>query len=152
MDVSRRLNGVGVEQDALFLTDRADLCDGQDGADLVVGIHDRHEAGVVADGVAHLLGGDRSGLADRQKLHLEALLFEPLQRMENGMVLKRGGDDVLFPLARAELRRRKQRLIVRLASAGGECDLPRLTAETRGNAFPCALERLRGLLADGVQA
>ena len=55
VQVARRLHGVGVEQDALFLAHRADLRNGQDGADLVVGVHDGHQAGVGPDGVRHLL-------------------------------------------------------------------------------------------------
>ena len=48
--MSRRLHGVGVEQDALLPADRADLRNGLDGADLVVGVHDGDQAGVGPDG------------------------------------------------------------------------------------------------------
>ena len=49
--MARRLHRVRVEQHALFAADRADLRDGLDGADLVVGVHDRHKAGILADSV-----------------------------------------------------------------------------------------------------
>ena len=100
--VSRRLHGVGVEQHALFPADRADLRDGQDGADLVVGVHGGDQAGVRPDGVRHLLGGDGAGGAHRQQLDLKALLLQLFQGVENGVVLKGGGDDVLFALALAD--------------------------------------------------
>ena len=54
VDVERnladRLHGVGVEQDALLLRDRADLGDRLNHADLVVGGHDRDEDRLVGDG------------------------------------------------------------------------------------------------------
>ena len=40
------------------MADGADLRDGQDGADFVVGVHDGHQAGVRPDGVRHLLSRD----------------------------------------------------------------------------------------------
>ena len=52
------LHRVGVEEDTGLLTHSANLGDGQDGTDLVVGIHDGDQTGVGADGVANLLGGD----------------------------------------------------------------------------------------------
>ena len=78
LHVARRLDGVGVEQNALFLADRADLPDGLDGADLVVGEHDGHEAGVVADGVGDLLRGDEPVRVHVEQRHLKALLFQAL--------------------------------------------------------------------------
>ena len=74
--VARRLNGVGVEQDALFPAHGADLLNGQDAADLVVGVHDGHETGVRAKGALHLLRRDRADGADGQKLDLESLFFK----------------------------------------------------------------------------
>ena len=47
--MARGLHGVGVEGDALFAAERADLGDGLHRADLVVGEHHRDEAGVGAD-------------------------------------------------------------------------------------------------------
>ena len=148
----RRLHGVGVEQDARLAADRADLRDGENRADLIVGVHDRDEAGVVADGVTHLPGGDGTGRADRQQLHLEALFFKALERVQNGVVLKGGRKNVAFSFARAEHGGGAQRLIVGLAAAGGEDDLARLAAETGGDPLARVLQRLGGLLPDRMQA
>ena len=45
-----RLNRVGVKEYAVLPANLADLGDRLNGADLVVGGHDRDEAGVLADG------------------------------------------------------------------------------------------------------
>ena len=150
--MARSLHGVGMEEDARFFADCTDLCDRQDRADLVVGVHDGHEAGVRADGCLDLLGGDGADLADRQQLDLKALFFELFQRVQHSMVLKRGGNDVLFALLRAEPRGGDDGLIVGLAAAGGEVNFARLTAETGCDGLARRLKRLRGLLADGMQA
>jgi hypothetical protein len=63
-----------------------------------------------------------------QKRYLKALLFQPLQGMQDGVMLKCGGNDVLFALARAEIGGGGNGLIVGLAAAGGEIDLARLGA------------------------
>ncbi len=39
VEMTGGLHGVGMEQDTFFPADRADLRNGQDGADLVVGVH-----------------------------------------------------------------------------------------------------------------
>ena len=75
VQMPRSLHGVGMEKDASLFANCADLGDGQHGADLVVGVHDGHKAGVRADGALDLLGGDGANLADRQKLDLKAPLF-----------------------------------------------------------------------------
>ena len=64
--VARSLDGVGVEQGTFWARQmRADLPDGLDGADLVVGVHDGDQAGVRPDGRLHLLGGDAAVCVDR---------------------------------------------------------------------------------------
>ena len=152
LHVARRLDGVGVEQNALFLADRADLPDGLDGADLVVGEHDGHEAGVVADGVGDLLRGDEPVRVHVEQRHLKALLFQALEGVQHGVVLERGGNDVLFALARAKIGRGGDGLVVRLAAAGGKVDLARLGSKAGGHVGPGRLEHFLGLLADGIEA
>ena len=152
LHVARRLDGVGVEQNALFLADRADLPDGLDGADLVVGEHDGHEAGVVADGVGDLLRGDEPVRVHVEQRHLKALLFQALEGVQHGVVLERGGNDVLFALARADVGRGGDGLVVRLAAAGGEGDLPCLGAQTPGYRFARRGERFRRFLAECIKA
>ena len=122
------LNGVGVEGHARFFTDGADFRDGQDGADLVVGVHGGDQTGVGTDGVLHLLSGDVVSLPDVQIGNFKALFFQLRQRVQHGVMLKSGGDDVLFALLLAVAGGGDDGLIVGLAAAGGEDDLPRLAA------------------------
>ena len=139
VEVASGLHGVGVEQDTLFMAHGADLGDGQDGADLVVGVHNGHQAGVGQDGVSHLLGGDGAGGAHRQQLDLKAFLFQLFQGVENGVMLKGGGDDVLLALALTDAGGGDQSLIVGLAAAGGKGDLPGRAAQTGGHGLSGAL-------------
>ena len=148
----RRLHGVGVEQHARLAADFADLGDRQNGADLVVGVHDGHETGVRAKGALYLLRRDRADGADGQKLDLESLFFKLFERVQHGVMLKSRRNDVLFALARAETRGRENRLIVGLAAAGGEVDLTRRGIQARCDALARILQRLGRLLPDGVQA
>ena len=68
------------------------------------------------------------------------------------MVLEGGGDDVLFALARAERGRRQQGLIVRLAAAGRERDLPGVAAKVLCHRLARSLQGLRSLLPQRIQA
>ena len=139
VEMTGGLHGVGMEQDAFFLADSADLRNGQDGADLVVGVHGGDQAGVGADGVRYLLGGDGADGAHRQQLDLKAFLFQLFQGVENGVMLKGGGDDVLLALALTDAGGGDQSLIVGLAAAGGKGDLPGCAAQTGGHGLPGAL-------------
>ena len=148
----RGLHGVGVEQHARLAADGADLADRQDGANLVVGVHDGNQARILADGVFHLLRRHGTDGADGEQLDGEALFFELLERVQHGVVLECGRNDVLFALALAEARGGDDGLIVGLAAAGGEVDLARGGVQALGDAVARAEQRLGRLLADGVQA
>ena len=121
--------------------DCAERADRQDGADLVVGVHDGNQARVLADSVFHLLRRHGADGANGEQFDLEALFFELFQRVQHGVVLERGRNDVLFALALAEARGREDGLIVGLAAAGGEVNFARGSVQGLGR-----------LLADGVQA
>ena len=73
--VPHSLDGIGVENHARILADRADFPDGQHGANLVVGEHTGHQAGVLPDGIFHLICGDVVGVLHIQKGDFKALLF-----------------------------------------------------------------------------
>ena len=96
--VSGSLHGVGMEQHAVLLADCADFRNGLNGAHFVIGKHNRDQAGIGPDGSFHLLRRHQTFAAHVQKGHLEALLLQALQAVENGVMLKGGGDDVHFPL------------------------------------------------------
>ena len=152
VQVARRLHRVGVEQHALLPAHRADLRNGQNGADLVVGVHDGDKAGVLPDGVSHLLSGDGAGGTHVQQLHVEALFFQLLQGVQDGVMLEGGGDDVLPALPLADTGGGDKSLIVGLAAAGGKGDLTGLAAQTLRHGLAGGHQRLRRLLANGVQA
>ena len=148
----RGLHGVGVEQHASLAADCADRADRQDGADLVVGVHDGNQARVLADGVFHLLRRHGADGADGEKLDLEALFFKLLERVQHGVVLERGRNDVLFAFAFAEARGGEDGLIVGLAAAGGEVNFARGGVQAFCDAVARAEQRPGRLLADGMQA
>ena len=119
-----RFFGLPVRESEMCIRDspahRADLRDGQDGADLVVGVHDRNQARILADGALDLLRRHGTNGADGEKLDGEALFFKLFQRVQHGVVLERGRNDVLFAFAFAKARGGEDGLIVGLAAAGGE--------------------------------
>ena len=147
-----RLHGVRVKQDAPRAADRADLGNGLDRADLVVGVHDRHKTGVVPNGVCDLLGQDDAVFTDGKQRDLKPLPLQLFECVQDRVMLERGGDDVHFSLPLAEPRGAQKRLIVGLAAAGGEGDLSRGAAETVRHALPRRGKRLGGSLTERVQA
>ena len=121
----RRLYRVGMENDALPAAERADFGNGLDGADLVVGKHHGHAAGIVPDGGGNILHAHDAVAVHVQQRHRKALLLQLPERMQDSVMLKGGGDQVLFPLARSGAGAGSERLVVALAAAGGEIDLLR---------------------------
>ena len=73
--VARGLHRVSVKQNARFMADLADLRDGLDGADFVVGEHDGDKTRVLADRVLDLLRRNETGFMHVQQRHLEALFL-----------------------------------------------------------------------------
>ena len=151
-NVADGLDRVGVEEDACFAADRADLTDWLDGADLVVRVHDRDQAGLGRDRFPDLLGRDQAVLVDVQIGHGEALFFELLQRVEHGVVLKGRGDDVGLALLFADDRGAADGLVVGLGAAGGEGDLSGICAQDRCAAGAGVLQGFLGFLTDRVEA
>ena len=79
VQVARCLDGVGMEQDALFPADCADLRNGLNGADFVVGVHNGDQRRVGPDGVSHFLPPNNAVRMDRQQGDLPALALQLLQ-------------------------------------------------------------------------
>ena len=164
-DVADCLNGVTVHRDVELGGDRGELRDRHQGADLVVGPHHRDEgdiAGVLQRG-AQVRSTDRTLLVDRQPRHLSALvLHEPLDRIEDGVMLDRGGDDS-GPTRIGVAARPEDALdgeVVALRAACGEDHLGRARAQHFGQRFARLLEApaghpprsvQRGCVADGSQ-
>ena len=124
-----------------------------DGADLVVGVHDADERGVVGDGVLEVLEVDEALAVDGEVGDAEAFLLEALGLVEDGVVLDGGRDDVLAAaLAAGGVGGAAEGEVVALAAAGGEDELLRLAAEELGHRAAGALEAAAGLLGLGVEA
>lgn len=72
--------------------------------------------GVLGDGRLHLLGGDAAVCVDVQQGHGEALLLQFLEGVQDGVVLKGGGDDMGFPLPFSPAGGGEDGLVVRFAA------------------------------------
>ena len=145
--MARRLDRIRVEQDPRLPADGADLGDGLDGADLVVGEHDAHQAGVRPDGLPHLLRRYHAARRDVQQRHLKPLPLQRLEGVEHRVVLKLGGDDVPLPPPGPQGRGGAEGLVIRLAAAGGEGEFPGRRIQIPGKDLPGRRQLLRRLLA-----
>ena len=74
----RCLDRVGVEQHPCLPAGRSDLPNGLYGANLVVGIHNGHQAGVGADSLPHLFRRHQAVFMDVQQGDLETLSLQRL--------------------------------------------------------------------------
>ena len=153
-DVANRLDRVGVEQDFVSLGNGADLGNGLDGANLIVGSHDRNQNGIGADGRFHRGRVHHAVPIHRQISHVVPVLLQVLGGVEDGVVLNGGGNDVagLSALEGHQLGYTPQGPVVRLGASGGEIDLLRLGVQTAGHGGPGLLQVALSLLAEGVQA
>ena len=120
----RSLDGVRMEQHTMLLANRTNFRDGLNRPHLIVGKHDRHQTGIRPNGRLHLLRSHQALPAHVQEGYLESLLLQPLQAVEDGMVLKGRGNDMHFALLFSQHGSGAEGLIVGLATTGGECDLP----------------------------
>ena len=73
---------------------------------------------------------------DVQQGHGEALLLQFLEGVQDGVVLKGGGDDMGFPLPFSPAGGGENGLVVRFAAAGGKDNLFRAAVETAGHGLP----------------
>ena len=136
------LHRVGVDRDAVRVRDATRPRDRLDGADLVVGPHHRHQgdrAGVALDGGAQRVDLEPAEVVDRQQLDLGALVLgEPVQRVEHGVVLDRGGKDAGPTRASASRRDQKRPLTARLSASVP----PEVNTMSPGRAFSAVAMRL----------
>ena len=150
------LDGVGVHRDAVGVGDLDDLGDRLDRADLVVGPHHRDHGdagGIALDGRAEGVDVEPTQVVDVDQLDLGALVGEPVQRVEDGVVLDRGAQD-----ARATRVLRatcpEQALdgeVVRLRAARGEDDLARPAVQRAGDRLAGLLDHPSGVATGAVQ-
>jgi hypothetical protein len=93
------LDRVGVEQHAPGLAQGGDLRDGEDGAGLVVGVHDGDKSRILADGPGQLVQVEAPPVVHAEIRHLVALFLQMLGQAQHGRMLDPGGDKMaLFGL------------------------------------------------------
>ena len=145
------LNGIGVEDDALLVTQLADFRHRLDDADLVVGKHDRNQDGLVVDGPLQVFDVDQTVGLHRQIRHAVAVLFKPLAGIEHRFVLGHLGDDVIAALL-VHLGDALDGEVVALGRARGEDDLLCRRADQFGDLLAGVFNGLFGFPAKGVIA
>jgi hypothetical protein len=91
---AQRLHRIGVHLDATLARDLRDLHDRLDRADLVVGVHDRDQPRVIADGVRNLPRIDQRVLIHADHGQVVALFLQVLAGVQHRVMLDRGGDHV----------------------------------------------------------
>ena len=88
------LHRIGVHEGATRVRGRGDGRDGLHGADLVVGVHHRHQCRVIGQRVGHCLHRDDAGPIDRDEGDAPAAPGERAHRVQDGLVLDGGRDQV----------------------------------------------------------
>ena len=129
----------------------ADLADGLEHADLVVGGHDGDQDGLVVDGPLQVFEIDEAVGLHRQVGDAVAVLLQALAGVQHGLVLGDLGDDVVAALA-VHLRNALDGQVVALRGAGGKDDLLGAGADQLGDLLARGLHGLLGLPAEGVVA
>ena len=86
-----------------------------------------------------------------QQSDFESFLFQFFQGMQHSMMFESGRDDMHLSLLFAQPCSGEDRLVVSFASAGGEDDFTRGSANDGGDVFPCLFQCFFGSLSDTVQ-
>ncbi len=157
LQLSERLDRVGVQRNAELRRDVGQFPDRHDRADLVVGPHDggqRDVVGVAGDRRAERVGVHPSVPVDGQPFDPRALVLgEPLHGVQDGVVLDGAGEDagtgrVGVPAGPVQALDRE---VVGFGAARGEDHLTGARAERGGEGFPRLLDGAPGPPAGGVQ-
>ena len=93
-----------MEQDLALAGDTGNGFDGLDGAGFVVAVHDRHQDGLVRDGLRHGLRINPSVGINVQGGDLEPLTIQALQAADNRIVFNIGGNDMVALLGIGQSR------------------------------------------------
>src|SRR5439155_24556877 len=108
----------GMEGDTALATDAADLRDRLDGTDLVVRVHDRHEAGAVVDGPCDITRVDATVAVHADHGHPDVGgPLEGVGRVEHRVMLDRAHDQAVLSIALPGLPPPAQRAAVGLGAA-----------------------------------
>ena len=120
-DFSDGLNGVGMEENALFFADFGDFRDRVDRADFVIGEHHGNQDRAAAYRLTHIFSAYAAILIDRKIGDLEALGLKIMASIQNGLMLDGRRDDVIAFFF-VHLGYTDQGEIVTLGRAAGEDD------------------------------
>ena len=150
--VGYRLDGIRVEEHALFSADSAYLPYRLYRSDLVVRRHYSNEARIISDRLRDLLSGHDALLAYIQQRYIEPLFFQLRQRMKDRMVFERRRDHVHLPFFFSYCSSGEERLVVSLASARSEDDLARFCVYHLRHSGSCFIEHIFRPLSEGVKA
>ena len=140
-----------MEANAVRPGDRADLGDGLDRADLVVGGHDGDERGFGRNGLFHVGGAHLAVFVYGQVGHLEALALELLTGVQDGVVLDRAGNDVVA-LRLERIGAAAHGPVIGLGAAAGEVDLVGFGVQRGGHLGAGLVEQAARVAAKGVDA
>ena len=150
-DLQEALDCVGVEDGVgtQLVGQLSHLSDGHHGACFVVHHHNGHQNGVGPQCGFQGIQGD-AALAVRLEIgNLEALAFQLMHAVEDGVVLDGSGDDVLVLLSEA-LCSGENGPVVRFRAAGGEENAVRFSAQGGGDLVPCLPKKFGGIEAEAV--
>src|SRR5208282_1379452 len=148
---SYRLDRVGVEQDAALAADGADLGDGLQHADLVVGEHDRDQDGLVVERALQVVEIDQPVFAYREVGEAVALFLQMLAAIEHRLVLGDAGDNVITFVSMS-FGDALDRQVVALGGTGSDKKNSGCGADQLGHLLPRLLDRRLRLPAELMAA
>ena len=151
-NMSDSLDRIHVEGNSLSPADLTDFTDRLDRADFIVGVHDRHETGILANGCFRLRGTDYAIFMDIKKGDLKTFLLQRFQRVQHGMMFKCCRNDVHFAVLFSDGCNGTDGLVVGLAPAGSESDFFGGRTDYRSDFLPRLFEDLPGFLPVCIEA
>ena len=122
-NVADSLHSVSMKNHIIPFADFGNLPNRLNSADFIVGIHNGDQAGIIPDGCLQFLRPYKTVFMNIQQGDGEPFRFQPLQGVQNRMMLKGAGNDMSFSILPALLSGGPDRLIIRLAAAGSKNDL-----------------------------
>ena len=139
-----------MEKNARFPADSPDFRNGLNCPDLIIGIHHRYNRGVRGNGFLYLLGSDVPLAVYRKISNPAALPLQMLAGVQNGMMLKIGGDNVIFSFGFQRFYCTFQCPVVRFCAAPGKINLGGLRIQRRCHLAACFLNGFPGIPANGI--
>ena len=146
------LNRIGVEPGAMGMSDGGQLCNGLYGSDLIIGQHNGNQRGILTNDFFQFGRIHKTFRCDGQIGYFKALFFQRFGAVQNGVMLKCGGDEVLFALGRPAMHTSLQRPVIGFGAAGGEINFARFGIERRGHLTAGLFDGGTGRTPNGINA